>query len=153
MKYRIIFFVATVCAISAINANGQAVDSTGMDKLSGISTRVENFIPAAIPGPAGATGPAGPTGAAGTPGGNVQGLMCGIVILRRENDNGYYSNVNFVTSCQGHKIKYRSGLNNYDDCPAGYMVGLISSAKNDNSSGEGNSWNMWRDDTFTCYKT
>lgn len=50
MKRFICFCITSMLALSTITAHGQAVDSTGLDKLSGVSTRVENIIPKPIPG-------------------------------------------------------------------------------------------------------
>jgi hypothetical protein len=62
------FIILYTCLINATQA--QAIDSTGGQKLTGISTRVPQTItqyaPAGIPGPTGATGATGPAGPAAT---------------------------------------------------------------------------------------
>lgn len=160
MKCRIIFFVATVCAISAINANGQAVDSTGMDKLSGISTRVENFIPAAIPGPAGATGATGATGETGAAGGTQQGTTCGVATLERrfnrDGESGWEDmawRFQLVSSCMGYRIAYNVGKVNYKECPPSYVAAVISKTGRITEAGGGDGAGTIIYETWSCIKT
>lgn len=147
MKKLLTFCMTSMLSLSTMVAHGQAVDSTGLDKLTGVSTRVETFIPAAIPGPAGATG------ATGAPGGSNPGTMCGLAYgtYKGPNDTNAWTT---IQSCQGYRVKYNVGWKySYDECPPGYVIGEVSRNSENNSSGDGNSWTTWMNYSYSCFKT
>lgn len=141
-------------ALSSMTAHGQAMDSTGLDKLSGVSGRVDNLIPPAIPGPA---GPAGPTGATGSAATVPQGTMCGLsnVITTTSTGGGNglsESKPKLAVTCQGYPVfdwvrNYRGNgryyMGNFDtvsNCPSGYTAYEISmSSSNNGQEGSTNS--------------
>lgn len=153
MKKFIYFCMTSMFALSTVTAHGQAVDSTGLDKLSGVSGRVDKLIPAAVPGPA---GPAGPAGSAADV---LQGTMCGLAryVQTTGGATSGRAGIWVDTSCQGYKIiemvldKYLR-WNAVGVCPAGFALKRIS-YDDINNGQEGSTNSSEITTTYSCLKT
>lgn len=140
-----------LCATAATNAQSQAIDSTGADRLIGVSTRVEAAIPAGTPGPAGATGPKGETGSAG---GIQQGSTCGLATLKRmfyDSNESRGRPFTLVSSCMGYRVAYNSGQTTYQECPPGFTTAVLSTTGKITETGQPTSDSVIYE-SWTCIK-
>lgn len=143
-----------LCVFLGSNAQSQAIDSTGADRLIGVSTRVEAAIPPGTPGtpgPAGATGPKGETGSAG---GVQQGSTCGLATLKRMFYDGNESRgrpFTLVSSCMGYRVAYNSGQTTYQECPPGFTTAVLSTTGKITEVGQPTSEAVIYE-TWTCFK-
>lgn len=140
-----------LCVILASNAHSQAVDSTGADRLIGVSTRVEAAIPPGTPGPVGATGPKGETGSAG---GVQQGSTCGLTKLNRVFYDGTEDTskpFNLVSSCMGYRVAYKNFRTTVQECPPGYNTAVLSTTGKITELGQSTSDQIIYE-TWTCVK-
>lgn len=153
-------FVISSLTLATLTAHGQAIDSTGSEKLYGVSGRVTEILPPAIPGPVGPAGPAGPSGATGSTGtADVpQGSACGLArYVSGTAANTIPTGLFVDNSCQGYPIVnlvFNRQTLKYDatsNCPPGYLAFEVG-YKEINNGAEGSTNSTLTTVSYSCFK-
>lgn len=150
-KFPSLSFIAAILALSVNVAHAQAEDSTGPQRLTGVSQRAMNFVGANSPS---TPGPAGATGATGAPGATAPGSACGAATFTTGADetNTYGTWAGQQVSCQGYRVAYQRPTANtiqiqwpiVTECPPDYTSGQMANQPTGGSSGGSF--------TMTCFK-